>query len=70
MTLLDMDNEIQNLLGKNSSLFDNIYDAVDFENWTYYIQDTKDTITVEFKIVEMSENMFKIKVIPHDIYKN
>lgn len=68
MTLLEMDNTIQEFLGCKSSLFDNVYEAIDFENWTYNIGNSEDMITVEFKIIEMNEDMIKIKVIPYNIY--
>ena len=73
MSLLDVDNTIENITGSTSSAFDCIEDVLDQTSASYSIetQILKDKeINVDFDIVENNEDPLKIIVKVWDIWKN
>ena len=73
MSLLDVDNTIENITGSTSSAFDYIDDVLDQTSASYAIETKilKDKeINVDFDIVENNEDPLKIIVKVWDIWKN
>lgn len=68
MTLLEMDNYIENLFNTNS-LYDDFYENVYSNSCSYYYNDDKN-IVVEFEFLETLNDKLKTKIKVTDIWED
>lgn len=66
MSLLELDNKVQGILGTTESLYDYLNDVIEQKACSYYIDSEFEGIIIEFEILDSD---FETKLAENDDYK-